>query len=66
MKRKFKQWVINSTNINKINDHLSSLLNSLITKKTRTNNVGNPGPGLGQAQKCDRVKSFNGIPTVPS
>jgi len=49
-------WVINSTNINKINDHLSSLLNSLITKKTRTNDVGNPGPGLGQAQKCDGVK----------
>jgi len=25
--------------------------------------VGNSGPGLGQAQKCGRVKRLNGIPT---
>jgi len=27
---------------------------------------GNPGPGLGQAQKCDSIKSVNRIPTIPS
>jgi hypothetical protein len=26
--------------------------------------VGNPGPGLGQAQNCDRVKPVNRIPTL--
>jgi hypothetical protein len=26
--------------------------------------VGNPGPGLGQAQKCDMVKPVNRIPTL--
>jgi len=26
--------------------------------------VGNPGLGLGQAQKCGRVKQNNGIPTI--
>jgi hypothetical protein len=34
------------------------------TKKTMTYDVGNQGPGLGQAQKCDRVKLVNGIPTL--
>jgi hypothetical protein len=29
-----------------------------------TYDVGNPGPGLGQAQKCGRVKQNNGIPTI--
>ena len=27
--------------------------------------VGNPGPGWGQAKKCGRVKLINGIPTPP-
>ena len=27
---------------------------------------GNPGPGLGQAQKCCGVKPVNGIPTFCS
>jgi hypothetical protein len=27
--------------------------------KTTTYGVGNPGPGLGQAQKCDGVKPVN-------
>jgi hypothetical protein len=27
-------------------------------KKTMTYNIGNPAPGLGQAQKCGRVKLF--------
>ena len=26
---------------------------------------GNPGPGLGQAQKCGGVKPVNGFPTLP-
>jgi hypothetical protein len=30
-----------------------------------TDDFGNPGPGLGQAQKCGRVKLDNGIPTLP-
>ena len=35
-------------------------LNSLNMKKTTTYDIGNPGPGLGQAQKCGWVKSvFN-------
>jgi hypothetical protein len=29
-----------------------------------TYDVGNPGPGLGQAQKCSEVKLVNGIPTL--
>jgi hypothetical protein len=44
------------------NYHLSSQLNSMNTKKTTTYDVGNPGPGLGQAQKCGRVKPVNWIP----
>ena len=31
------------------------------TQKTMTYNVGNPDPGLGKAQKCDRVKQANGM-----
>ena len=52
--------VINSTNMNKTNNKLSSLLN---TKKTY--DVGNPGPGWAQAQKCNGVKSVNGMTTLP-
>ena len=41
--------VIISTNINKTNNRLSSSLNSLNPKKNTTyDDVGNPGPGLGQ------------------
>ena len=32
--------------------------------KEMANTDRNPDPGLGQAQNCDRVKPFNGIPTV--
>jgi len=39
---------------------------SLNKTKTMTYDVGNPGPGFGQAQKCDWVKPVNGIPTLPS
>ena len=33
---------------------ITSQLNSLNTKKTVTYDIGNPGPGLGQAQKCGK------------
>jgi hypothetical protein len=39
---------------------------SLNTKKTTVYNVGNPGPGLRQAQTCPGVKPISGIPTLPS
>jgi hypothetical protein len=52
--------VVNNTiNINNTNNHL--YLKSLNTQKNTTYGVGNPGPGLGQTQKCGRVKSVNGI-----
>ena len=51
-KRKFKTvMIINSTNINKMNNHISFKLNSLNTKMTMTSDVENPVPGLGQAQR---------------
>ena len=40
--------IINSTNINNINNHLSLILILWAQKKTMTYDVGNPGPGLGQ------------------
>jgi hypothetical protein len=46
----------------KTNNHL----NSLNTKETTTFDVGNSGPGFGQSQTCDGVKSNNRIPTLPS
>ena len=50
----------NSTNINKtINSHL----NSLNINKIMTYGMGNPDPGLGQAQKYGSIKQVNGIPT---
>ncbi len=55
----------NSTNINKMNNQLSPQLSEIIKKKTSTYGVGNPGPGLRQANKCSRVKQVNGIPTLP-
>ena len=33
-------------------------------KKTMTLEVGNQGPGFGQAQKCGGVKTFNGTPAL--
>ena len=35
-------------------------------KKSTTYDIGNPGPGLGQEQKCDRVKPVKGITILPS
>ena len=57
--------VNNSANINKTNNHIS-LQPIAHKKKTMTYDVVNPGPGLGQAQKCGRVKLVDGIPTPPS
>ena len=47
--------VNNFTNTKKT---ITSHLNSSNTKKT-THEVGKPGPGLREAQKCGRVKSVN-------
>ena len=49
-----------STKINKTNN--TSHLQPFNTKKTTTYGVGNPGPGLKQAQICGRVKPVNGNP----
>ena len=57
--------VTNPTNTNKMNNHLSSYLNSLNTEKTTRYDVGNPSAGLEQAQKYCGVKPFNGTPTPP-
>jgi len=54
--------VINFTNINKMNNHLSTDLTEY--KKTMTFYFGNSGPGLGQAQQYGGVKSVNGIPIL--
>jgi hypothetical protein len=53
--------VNNFTNINKMNNHLSSFE----PKKIMRYGVGNPGPGLEQAQNCSWVKLVHGIPTLP-
>ena len=42
---------MNSININKTNNHPSSELKSVNTKKATTYHVGNLGPDLGQPQK---------------
>jgi hypothetical protein len=42
--------VINSTNINKMNNHLVIITEPLNTIKTTTYDVGNPGHGLEQSQ----------------
>ena len=50
----------------KRNEQSPLISNSLTTKETRTYDVGNPGPALGQAHHCGKVKPLNGIPTLPS
>jgi hypothetical protein len=52
--------VNNATNINKTQNHISS--QPIEHKKTTTYDVGNSGPGLGQAQKCGVVEQLNGTP----
>ena len=52
--------VNNSTNINKKRKKTTFSPQIIEHKKTKTFDVGNPGPGLGQAQKCGGVKTING------
>ena len=60
-----KVMVINSTNINKTNNHPPLILTELIEhNKNMTYNFGSPG--LGQAQKGGWFKLVNSIPTLPS
>jgi len=56
--------VNNSTNINKMNNHLSPQL--IEHKKNQWHDFGNPGAGLEQAHSCGRVKPINGIPILCS
>ena len=58
---KINMIVNNSTNINKRT--ITSHLNSMNTKRTTTYDVGNPDPGLGQAQRYDGVKPVDRNPT---
>jgi hypothetical protein len=57
-----------STNINISTEHTmdtcTSHLDSLNTQKTMTYDIGNPGPGLEQKQKCGWAKPVNGITTL--
>ena len=53
--------VNNSININNPNNRLKSQN----TKITTTYDAGNPGPGLGQAQKYGRIQLVIWIPTLP-
>jgi hypothetical protein len=56
--------VNNSTNVSKTNNHLSQQIKSLSIQQTKTYDLKNAGPGLGQAQKCGRIKPANGIPIL--
>jgi len=51
MKRRFKQWRLTIPSI-LTKRTTTSHLDSLNTKKTMKYDIGNPGPGLGQAQTC--------------
>ena len=55
--------VNNSTNINKTNKHISSQ----IIKHKKNHDIWHwkSRSYLEQAQKCGRIKPFNGIPTLP-
>ena len=48
--------VNSSTNIKNRNNHISPQLTEHKKKGTSTYVIGNPGPGLRQAQKCGRIK----------
>ena len=48
--------------INSMNKTITSRLKQLNIKTTTTDDVGNPGPGFGQEQKCGGVKPINGMP----
>jgi len=53
-KKGFKCEGQQSTNSNKTINHVLPL--TIKHKKNTTYGIGNPGPGLGQAQELDRVK----------
>jgi hypothetical protein len=62
--KKVQTLMVNDfTNINKTKNHVSSQILEQ-KNKTTTYEVGNPGPGWGQAQKCGGVKPVNGIITL--
>jgi len=37
----------------------------MVNNSTTTYDVGNPNPGLRDAQQCGEVKPVNGTPTLP-
>ena len=61
----FKQWWSTCPSI-LTKETITSHMEPLNIKNTTTYDVGNPGPGLGQAYKCGRVKLDNRIPTLTS
>ena len=63
MNKSLTIMINNSTNINKINNHLSPQLIKH-KKKPTTYDVENPGHHLGRAQRGSDVKSVNGILTL--
>jgi len=56
--------VLNSSNINNTNIHLSSYRNSLNTKRTMTYDVGNTGLCLEHGQKCGGLTIARRVPLV--
>jgi len=52
------------------NEQSPVILTELTEHKKRplhhTCDIGNPGPGLEKAQKCDGLKPLNGMPTLSS
>jgi hypothetical protein len=60
--------VINSTNIKKMNNQRITLILAELTEhiETTTCDIGNSGPGCGQAQKCGGVKQITEITTHAS
>ena len=54
-----------STRINKMNNHLSPWLTECKKRVRVQRHMMLKSPGLGQAQKCGRVKPVNGIQTLP-
>ena len=56
----------NNTTIISTKQAITSHLNSLYIKKTKTCEVGNPDPDLEQAHTCGSIKPLHGMPTLPS
>ena len=44
----------------------TSNIKTLDMKRIMTYDIGNPDPCFEKVQKCGRIKSVNGIPTLPS